>query len=107
MDNNEELEPNKHIEIIDTSKEAGKSELAFPVTMKLRIIAREDPELRADIFSRLSTIISELKENEIRETASEKGNYSVFHVPMTLQNREQFDAVYAAFKNDPRIVWII
>ncbi|HMN12937.1 MAG TPA: DUF493 domain-containing protein [Bellilinea sp.] len=107
MDNENCNEPKKQIEFIDTSKPVDKAALAFPVSMKLRIIAREDPTLREEIFTRLSALIPELKANEIREIASEKGNYNVYHVPMTVENREQFDAVYAAFKGDPRIVWVI
>lgn len=94
---------NKHSKPTDSPAPQAK-EIQFPVNMTLRMVVSTGPSLRAEIVARLADLFPSLQSEDIIEKPS--GKYLVYHIPLTVDTREQFDGIYQAFAGDPRVLWM-
>lgn len=91
-----------HIHLHDEA--AAKDAIKFPCTYPLKAFGQASPDLVNHTWQLLAPLIPGLTEHDFKLSASKQGRYTAMTVTFTATSRAQLDSIYAALKEDKRIL---
>jgi len=79
----------------------------FPVNMSLRVVGRNTSGFTGLVLLLIRRHVPDLTEDGISHRYSQDDNYVSVIVPLVLESREQFDAVYRELAAHEQVIMVI
>lgn len=83
------------------------SEMNFPVAVSLRVIGRNHADFAALVVELVLRHVSEVDADALTTRPSRDGNYISVILPMWLENKTQFDAVYRELHANESVLMVL
>jgi putative lipoic acid-binding regulatory protein len=82
-------------------------ELIFPVSISLRIIGRSQEDFPALVVELVTPLVPDLDSAALLVRPSRDGNYISVVLPVRLESRAQFDAVYRVLNEHEAVIMVL
>ena len=84
-----------------------KPELSFPVSFSLRVIGRNDAAFPALVVELVAPLVPDLDGDTLTVRPSRDGNYISVVLPVRLESKTQFDAVYRVLNEHEAVIMVL
>lgn len=82
-------------------------ELNFPVSISLRVIGRNDEDFPALVVALVTPLVPDVDGAALVVRPSREGNYVSVVLPVRLENKTQFDAVYRVLAEHEAVIMVL